>query len=46
MKVTIENCKPDQRADELLAQARVRDLTPAEKAELRELLGQKATSGN
>ena len=37
---------PEQRADELLAHARVRELTPAEKAELRELLGNKSTSGN
>ncbi len=34
---------PAQRADELLAQARARVLTPAEKKELRELLGQKTT---
>ena len=30
-------------ADDLLAAARVRNLTPAEKKELRELLGQKTT---
>ncbi len=34
---------PAQRADELLAEARVRELTPAEKKELRELLGQTTT---
>ncbi len=36
---------PEQRADELLSQARVRELTAGEKAELRELLGRKATNG-
>jgi DNA primase len=37
---------PEQRADELLAHARVRELTAAEKSELRELLGKKATGEN